>query len=675
MAKSEKMFVLGIDGMDPRLTKKYVEMGIMPNTKKFIEAGAQRDDLVLLGAQPTVTPSQWTTLSRGCYPNVHGITCFWRQQGIDTLTYNLDSRKCFAEPLWNVFAEAGKKTLVWHWPGCSWPPTSNNPNLSVVDGVVPGCVGTTAATLAEEVMFKADEGTEKITLVMGDAVAATKCVINDLDIDKLQPMDANTFTMAEASKMSEQAVSKESLIMDETAGLSAAFDGSMPLSVSSIKPASGWANAPAGAKEAVVILSKGLLRRNVLLVPNADGVYDHVEVYKSKKDTEPIVKVYPGAFVNDILDEHVHPDGTKEECVRSMKLLNIDPEGKSMRMYISRTMSTQGLRKVCHPESLYDQLLEGGCGYPRPQSNSGTHDKEIVVDIMIDVWRQAAEYQSKCLNYAMGELGYEIVFSHFHSVDLIEHNFIRFMSDKGHNLNPEEMYDYFMQENYKLADEYIGTFLHLLDEGWTVFIVSDHAQVCPKHDQIAIGDMNGINVGIMKQLGLTVLQKDENNNEIPKIDWSKTVAVAARGNHIYLNMKGRDPNGIIEPKDKYEWEEEIMTRLYGYKSPSTGHRVIAMALRNKDAALLGMGGPECGDIIYWTAEGYNQDHTDSLSTTWGEADTSVSPIFIAAGKGLKKGFTTERVIRQVDLVPTMAVLGDVRMPEQCEGAPVYQILE
>ena len=118
-----------------------------------------------------------------------------------------------------------------------------------------------------------------------------------------------------------------------------------------------------------------------------------------------------------------------------------------------------------------------------------------------------------------------------------------------------------------------------------------------------------------------------------------------------------------------------MTRLYGYKSPATGKRVVALALRNKDAVLLGMGGPQCGDIIYWVAEGYNADHTDSLSTTWGDADTSVSPIFIAAGQGLKKSYTTERIIRQADLVPTMCVLGNVRMPEKCEGAPIYQILE
>ena len=33
------------------------------------------------------------------------------------------------------------------------------------------------------------------------------------------------------------------------------------------------------------------------------------------------------------------------------------------------------------------------------------------------------------------------------------------------------------------------------------------------------------------------------------------------------------------------------------------------------------------------------------------------------------------MIREVDVAPTAAVLLDVDMPAQCEGAPVYQILE
>ena len=190
-----------------------------------------------------------------------------------------------------------------------------------------------------------------------------------------------------------------------------------------------------------------------------------------------------------------------------------------------------------------------------------------------------------------------------------------------------------------------------------------------------LGDMVGVNVRIMQELGFTSLKKDADGQELREIDWAHTKAIAQRGNHIYLNLKGRDTHGIVEPADQYEVEEDIMTALYGYKDKVTGKRVIAMALRNKDAVLLGMGGPESGDIVYWMAEGYNYDHCDSLSTTLGYGGTSVSPIFIAAGAGLKTGYETQRIIREVDLTPTMAVLGGVRMPRECEGAPIYQILE
>ena len=64
-AIAEKVFVVGLDAMDPRLTRKYVDMGIMPNVQKLLEQGSARHDLVLLGAMPTITPQQWTTLATG----------------------------------------------------------------------------------------------------------------------------------------------------------------------------------------------------------------------------------------------------------------------------------------------------------------------------------------------------------------------------------------------------------------------------------------------------------------------------------------------------------------------------------------------------------------------------------------------------------------------------------
>jgi predicted AlkP superfamily pyrophosphatase or phosphodiesterase len=57
-ALTDKLFVLGIDGLDPRLTRKYVDEGKMPNMKYLIEQGAAREDLVLLGKTGTDTLSK-----------------------------------------------------------------------------------------------------------------------------------------------------------------------------------------------------------------------------------------------------------------------------------------------------------------------------------------------------------------------------------------------------------------------------------------------------------------------------------------------------------------------------------------------------------------------------------------------------------------------------------------
>ena len=36
---------------------------------------------------------------------------------------------------------------------------------------------------------------------------------------------------------------------------------------------------------------------------------------------------------------------------------------------------------------------------------------------------------------------------------------------------------------------------------------------------------------------------------------------------------------------------------------------------------------------------------------------------------------TKRIIRQIDVTPTIAALMNVRFPADCEGAPVYQIFD
>ena len=198
--------------------------------------------------------------------------------------------------------------------------------------------------------------------------------------------------------------------------------------------------------------------------------------------------------------------------------------------------------------------------------------------------------------------------------------------------------------------------------------------MCREEDWHAIGDSYGINAGIMMDLGYTTLKKDENGNNTGSIDWEKTTAVQQRSNSIYINLKGRNPHGIVDPADKYELEEKIITDLYGYRDAKTGHRVISLALHNKDAVLLGVGGENAADIVFFVHESFNLDHGESLSTAWGYSHTSTSPLFLAAGPGIKVDYRIKGYIREVDVAPTAAVLLGVDIPAQCEGAPAYQIL-
>ena len=243
---------------------------------------------------------------------------------------------------------------------------------------------------------------------------------------------------------------------------------------------------------------------------------------------------------------------------------------------------------------------------------------------------------------------------------------------EGNELSPQPVENYvgYLEEISRQNDAYIGRFLHLLDEGWTILLVSDHGLTCNKTSETSQMVGSGVDTEDFVDWGFTALKRNESG--ALEIDWSNTKAIKTRMNEIYI--KGKYPTGIVDPADKWELEEEIMTKMYQNVNSKTGHRMVSLALRNKDAVHFGLGGPECGDIIFFTSEGYNNEHGCGLSTTLGAAHTSQSPIFAAAGKGIKQNFKTDRVIREIDIAPTVAVLGGVRMPANAEGAPIYQIL-
>ena len=688
-ALTEKLLLLGVDGMDPRFTRRLVDEGKMPNFKKLMDMGSCREDLMMLGANPTITPPMWATLATGTYPMTHGIMDYnvSAEDDKDITLGAFSSAFMVAEPLFNVTANAGKKTLVMHWPGGSFPPTTDSENLFTIDGSSPGACCAWSNERDLDMVY----------------VASTKCEqpsympmsIKTTDIEGDEKL---SFALPPTSKSGKSPEAKERMayyqqwykdkigvegytpsgsfvvdnIVDGTnEGLMWALaDFPTGCCLSPVWPANGWEiEVPADAKEFLIITFYGKVMRPALILKNESGVYDKVAIYKDKASAEPLA-VLENDVMTGVFDTVPSANG-EENVYRNMRMLKIAEDGSYVCIWASRGMSCDD-DSVWFPKSLFKEITDK-FGPPQPTSQMSGNDKDLILKCNNVQWTMAAEWQSKVMHHMIEEHGVEVIFSHMHNIDLQSHNYMKYMKNRPTSRYDENEVVKFAEATYKVTDDYIGSFMHLIDEGWTIMIFSDHALISAEEEAVSQGDNTGVCDEPFKGWGYTVMKKDENGKELPEVDWTKTKAIMTRSNSIYINLKGRDKYGIVDPEDKYELEEQIITDLYGYKHPKTGKRIIALALHNKDAVLLGLGGPMGADIVFVVHESYVEDHGAGLSTAWGYQDTSLSPIFLAAGPGIKENFRTTRYVREVDLAPTAAVLLGVDMPADCEGAPAYQI--
>ena len=97
-----------------------------------------------------------------------------------------------------------------------------------------------------------------------------------------------------------------------------------------------------------------------------------------------------------------------------------------------------------------------------------------------------------------------------HNVDAMGHMFWHFAKSRQELPVDETRYQHYMEQVYVQTDRYFGEFMHYLDDGWAIMVVSDHGLTCSFEEHVPLlGDPFGVNAIMMQELGYTVLQKDE----------------------------------------------------------------------------------------------------------------------------------------------------------------------
>jgi len=156
-------------------------------------------------------------------------------------------------------------------------------------------------------------------------------------------------------------------------------------------------------------------------------------------------------------------------------------------------------------------------------------------------------------------------------LDRVHHAFWKYF-DKNHHLYPGDNNPYrnVIFDYYKLLDREIGKTLKLLDLDETaVIIASDHGIKAMK-GAFAINQWF-IKEGLLKIKNPEVLEKRRQIKfDELKVDWKKTVAWAWGGyySRVFLNVKGREPMGVIEPEKYEEVRDEVAEMIKSIRGPN-----------------------------------------------------------------------------------------------------------
>ena len=137
-----------------------------------------------------------------------------------------------------------------------------------------------------------------------------------------------------------------------------------------------------------------------------------------------------------------------------------------------------------------------------------------------------------------------VFFFYFSSLDLNSHMFWRLIDPQHPEYDAAlaAQYGRALPEFYQQIDQVLGEVLQRMDDRTTLLVLSDHG-FAPYNRSF------NLNTWLLNN-GYITLKSEPNpdqNQAFANVDWSHTRAYGLGLNGLYLNLKGREREGIVEP--------------------------------------------------------------------------------------------------------------------------------
>jgi len=159
------------------------------------------------------------------------------------------------------------------------------------------------------------------------------------------------------------------------------------------------------------------------------------------------------------------------------------------------------------------------------------------------------------------------------------------------------------------------------------------------------------------------------------LDWSRTLAYwSTTGGGVSLNLKGREPEGVVEMKDYERVRDEVRTALLGFEDPETETWPIAKVIAREEL----YDGPHLNlapDLFVqaqhlWSMSGGSKGHSITSHTTWPTGRHRRAGVVIAHGDQITPGELATRGL--ADLAPTALSFCGLRV-EGLDGQSIEEV--
>ena len=514
-AKFSRAVILGFDGMDPELAERFMNEGKLPNLAKLREKGTFTK---LRTTFPAISPVAWSTFMTGVNPGKHNIYDFLARDTSNYLPF-LSSAEIkgpkrhikigkYSIPFGKTEIKAMRKgTPFWHWLGKA---------------------GIFSSVIRVPVTFPPEK--------FSGVLLSGMCVP---DLKGSQGTFCLCTTRSSSDKFREGGVR---VPMERRNGACTSYipgpDSPLAETAGNEMRVPFEVRPDAVAKQARIVVGSEKLTLKVgeysEWIPVAFkaglGFTAHGICRFYLKEVSPEVEVY----VSPVNIDPGHPDLPISHPV-------------TYSIYLAKLygpFATLGLAEDTW--ALNEHVLDDEAFLTQCYSNH--EDRERMLFDALDKTKQGL---CTCV---------------FDTTDRVQHMFWRYL-DEDHPAArevPRDQRPNVIPELYQRMDKLIGRVMEKIDDDTLLLVVSDHGFK-------SFARCVNLNAWL-HQNGYLALQdgKTESGDWFDDVDWSRTRAYTMGLNGLYLNVKGREKQGIVDPADVEALKVELQQKLNGLQDPASG---------------------------------------------------------------------------------------------------------